>query len=204
MKCTGKSKVYVLDPATGKRARDTAGKFVVELDEHGQPRRKPCEGNAMEGQTVCVTHGGRSRQAKAKAAERLVEDEARRVLARMDVPAVGDPLTELQQLAGQVVAFKNAAADLVNQLQSIRYEDAKGAEQLRAEVVVFTGALAECRQVLGLMARLDIDRRLAAIEETKARAVVAAIDSALSHAGITGAAATEARQVAARHLRSVG
>ena len=204
MKCTGKSKVYIVDPATGKRARDTAGKFIVELDEHGQPLRKPCQVAPMVGQTKCGAHGGRAPQARAKAAERIVEQEARRVLHRFGGDIVTDPLTALGQLAGQVLALRDALGEQVNRLESIRYEDAKGAEQLRAEVAVYMQAIGECRQVLVAIARLDIDRRLAAIEETKARAVVAAIDSALAHAGITGPAATEARQVAARHLRSVG
>jgi hypothetical protein len=158
----------------------------------------------MVGQTKCGAHGGRSRQAKAKAAERIVEQEARRVLHRFGGDVVTDPLTALGQLAGQVLALRDALGEQVNRLDSIRYEDAKGAEQLRAEVAVYMQAIGECRQVLVAIARLDIDRRLAAIEETKARAVVAAIDSALAHAGITGQAANEAKQVAARHLRSVG
>jgi len=31
------------------------------------------------------------------------------------VPAVGDPLTELKKLAGQVVAWKDALSDKVNE-----------------------------------------------------------------------------------------
>jgi hypothetical protein len=163
----------------------------------------PCPNYAMHGQLICAVHGGRARQNKAKAAERIVAEQARTVLARLDVEPVADPLTALGLLAGQVLAFKDALAEQVNRLEAIRYEDAKGAEQLRSEVAVFERALGECRQVLGLMARLDIDARLAAIEETKAQAVVAAIDAGLAAAGVTGVAATEARQVVARHLRSV-
>jgi hypothetical protein len=165
---------------------------------------EPCTQPAGPAGAPCRFHGGAAPQVKAAAARRTLDADVRRVLADMDVSVIADPLTELGKLAGQVVAYKDALARLVNDLGSIRYEDAKGAEQLRAEVAVFNVALGECRQVLVSMARLDIDRRLAAIEETKARAVVAAIDAALSHAGITGPTATEARQVAARHLRSVG
>ncbi len=203
MKCSGKSKVYVLDPATGKRARDEAGKFVVELDEHGQPKRKPCQVDAMVGQTKCGAHGGRAPQARAKAAERIVEDEARGAVHRLGAPAVADPLTALGLLAGEVLAVKDALGERVNALTEIRYEDAKGGEQLRSEVVVFERALDRCAQVLGLIARLNIDERLARIEEAKAQAVVDAIAAGLAAAGVTGQAATEARRVVARKLRCV-
>jgi len=164
----------------------------------------PCKRAAGPAGSPCRFHGGAAPQVQAAAARRVLDAAARAALADMDVPVIADPLTELGKLAGQVVAYKDALARLVNDLASIRYEDAKGAEQLRAEVAVFNLALSECRQVLVAMARLDIDRRLAAIEETKARAVLAAFDAGLAHAGITGPTANEAKQVAARHLRSVG
>lgn len=157
----------------------------------------------MRGATVCRKHGGGAPQVRAAAAARRAEEQMRRALAELDVPAVEDPFTELGKLAGQVVAWKDRLAEKVNELTALRYEAiGAGTEQLRAEVALFERAMDRCAHVLGLIAKLDIDGRMARISERQAEAVVRAVDAALAKAGVTGAAAVEARMVAARELRS--
>lgn len=166
---------------------------------------KPCGKYAMRGATVCETHGGRAPQVRAAASERRLDAQVRATLAKLDVAEVADPLTELGRLAGQILAWRDTLAARVNELSSIRYSAAgAGTEQLRAEVAMYERALDRCMQVLGLMAKLNLDARLVAISEQQASLVVAAVDAGLAAAGVTGPAATQARQVVARHLRSVG
>ncbi|MDT0435615.1 MULTISPECIES: hypothetical protein [Streptomyces] len=166
-----------------------------------------CQAWALKGQTVCRVHGGAARQNRAagerRVAEERLEADTRRALARLDVPAVENPLTALSQLAGQVIAWKDALADRVNELQQIRYTDDKRAEQLRSEVALYERALDRCVNVLGTIGRLRIDERLAAISEQQATVVIGAIEAALAHAGVTGPEASAAKAVAARHLRAV-
>lgn len=174
-----------------------------------------CEKSPMKGATVCGSHGGRAPQVKSAAALRLAEEEARRGLALLDVDPVSDPFTALAELAGQVIAFKNQLAGQVNALTGepcgscggggrLRYEAAgAGTEQLRSEVSLFERALDRCASVLGLIAKLNIDERMARINERQAEAVIRAVDAALASAGVTGPAALSARQVAARELRAV-
>lgn len=69
---------------------------------HRSRDRQPCEAWAVNGATVCVTHGGRSPQVVMAAAERQLERRMRQTLARLEVDPVSDPLTELSRLAGQV------------------------------------------------------------------------------------------------------
>lgn len=156
---------------------------------------------------------------KAAAARRVAEAQVLRGLARLDVAPIDDPLTELSKLAGQVVAWKDALGEQVNRLSTgtcsgcggedpelaeLRYAaSGAGTEQLRAEVALFERALDRCAQVLGLIAKLGIDDRMARISERQADAVVRAVEAALAHAGVTGQPAAEARQVAARSLRAV-
>ncbi len=162
-----------------------------------------CTRPVVRGCKVCRFHGGKAPQVQAAGHLRLVEQDMRASLARLDVDPVGDPFTELSKLAGQVVAWKDALAAKVNELTTIRYEAmGAGTEQLRAEVALFERALDRCVAVLVAIAKLDIDARLAAISERQADAVVRAVDAAISAAGITGPAALAARQVAARELRS--
>lgn len=165
---------------------------------------EPCKRTAGPAGSPCRYHGGAAPQVKAAAARRELDADVRRVLADMDVSVIADPLTELGKLAGQVVAYKDALARLVNDLTAIRYEDAKGGEQLRAEVAVFNLALAECRQVLVSVARLNIDERLARISERQTETLQEAVAAGLVAAGVTGEQATAARHAVARHLRSVG
>ncbi|MFD0405608.1 hypothetical protein [Kitasatospora sp. NPDC127116] len=152
----------------------------------------------------CKLHGGKTPGQQLKATRDNVEREARAVLAELDVEPVGDPLTALMQLAGQVVSWQTATATLVNGLgDRIRYEGNSGSEQTRAEVQLYERAMDRALAVLSAIARLNIEERLASISEAQAAKVISAIDAALLSAGVSGTEAATARQVAARHLRAV-
>lgn len=166
-----------------------------------------CGALAMRGQDVCRFHGGATQKSRTAASRRVAEaeltEETRRALAVLDVAPVDNPLTALSELAGQVVAWKDALAERVNELERIRFTDDKGAEQLRAEVALYERAMDRCINVLATIGRLKIDERLAAISEKQADVIIAAIEAALTYAGVTGQQAADAKRVAARHLRSV-
>lgn len=166
--------------------------------------RGRCKRWPTRGATVCRTHGAGAPQVRAAAAGRVLDATVRATLTRLDAPPVDDPLTELSKLAGQVLSWRDALAERVDALTSIRYKaSGAGTEQLRAEVAVFERALDRCAAVLVAMAKLNIDERMARISERQADLVIGAVDAALAAAGLSGPAAAEARQVAARHLRSV-
>ncbi|OPG03073.1 hypothetical protein B1R27_30105 [Streptomyces sp. GKU 895] len=157
----------------------------------------------MRGQSVCRKHGGASPQARAAAKRRQLEADAYRLLADLDVTPVGDPLAALLKLGGQVIAWQEATARLVNELESIRYRAGNGTEQLRAEVALFERATDRACSVLATIARLNIDERLTIVSERQAEAVIGAVEAALAAAGVSGDQAVEGRQAAARHLRLV-
>lgn len=147
-------------------------------------------------------HGGASPQAKTAAGRRQVEGEALALLAELGVTPVSDPLAQLLQLAGEVLAWQKATAGLVNELTSIRYQGGSG-EQLRAEVQLYERAMDRAANVLSAIARLNIEERLMRLSERQADAVIGAVNAALQAAGVTGELVDEARMAAARHLRSV-
>lgn len=152
-------------------------------------RRKngePCQGPAMRGSDKCRMHAGR------RAADVKVEYQARQELARLGVQAVEDPLSVLASVTGEVLAWKDKTAELVNRLTDVRYEaegdrGASGGEQLRAEVALWERALDRCEKFLTSMARLDIDARLARITEARAAVVIGVFLTALEHAGVEAA-----------------
>ncbi|MFJ5217179.1 hypothetical protein ACIP98_20955 [Streptomyces sp. NPDC088354] len=190
---------------TGNLQKPTAKRRCTAKRKGGGGEQ--CKQWALKGQKVCRVHGGKAPQNLAAGERRVnearVEEETRRALAVLDVPPVDNPLTALSELAGQVVAWKDALAERVNMLERIRYTDDKNAEQLRSEVALYERAMDRCVNVLGTIGRLRIDERLAAISEQQATVVIGAIEAALTHAGVTGQAATAAKAVAARHLRAV-
>jgi len=144
---------------------------------------------------------------KAAAAERLLDARVRDTLARLGSPtgpAVDNPLATLAQLAGQVLGFKDAIGELVNELREIRFTDAKGSEQLRSEVALYERALDRSIQVLAAMARLRIDERLAAISELQAETLFRAVNAGFAAAGVNEPEIlAAARRVVARELRVI-
>jgi hypothetical protein len=146
--------------------------------------RQPCEAFAMDGAVVCSAHGGRAPQVKAAARRRGLERQAAAELARLDVQPLDDPLSELALLAGQVVAWKDAMAGLVNQLAGLRYEGDGSGEQLRAEVALLERAFDRCERVLTAMARLNIDERLTEISEARAGQIMSFLAAVLRRFGV--------------------
>lgn len=158
-------------------------------------------GTEHKGYGRCRKHLGNSPNV-ARAAEReRLEHEVRAELARLAVQPVDNPLLELQKLAGQVLAWKDALGHMVNELTSIRYQDEHGGEQLRSEVTLFERAMDRCERVLVAMARLNIDERLVKISEAQARVINEVLRAALSEIGLDGATQDAVRPVIARHLR---
>jgi hypothetical protein len=164
---------------------------------------EPCGNHPMRGQTVCRNHGGASPQAKTAAERRQLQADVTKLLADLDVEAVDDPLAALLRLGGQVLAWQEATAQLVNRLESIRYTGANGAEQLRAEVVLYERAMDRAAAVLTRIAQLRVDERLATVSERHAQALIGALEAGLAAAGVTGHRVVEARRAAAQHLRLV-
>jgi hypothetical protein len=133
-----------------------------------------------------------------------LEQAARAELARLNLPAVDDPLSLLARLAAEVVAWKDAMAGQVNALTSLRYEAEGdgGGEQLRAEVALWERALDRCERVLVSMARLNIDERLAKISEERAALILRIFGLVLDELGVeTPERRREALSLARDHFR---
>ena len=142
-------------------------------------------GTDHKGWGRCKLHLG-STPNVAKAAEReRVEHEVRALLVQRGLEPIEDPLTELQMLAAEMRAWKDAVGELVNALgPSLRYEGI-GGEQLRAEVALWERAADRYERILVDMARLNLDERLVKIGEGTAALVNRVIRGTLVALGVT-------------------
>jgi len=147
-------------------------------------QKKPCTNSPVAGADVCRMHGGAAPQVKAKAQERIAEEKARRRLGQLEavlgsVEPVTNPLLELSKLAGEAIRWKQIIAERVAELQQLRYEDLKGAEQMRAEIAIFERSLDRCSTILTSIVRLNIDERLATITDRQGHILAGVITSVL-------------------------
>jgi hypothetical protein len=163
---------------------------------------KPCQRWPIKGGRRCPKHGGATPAAKAAAAATRAEGRIRAELGKLQIVPITDPLTELSHIAGEVLAWKNLAAEQWEHLTSMRYEGMSG-EQLRAEIAVWERALDRCVTTLATIAKLNIDERLVALDEKRAALVNEAINRLLDHLALGAEQRAEAKGVVARHLRSL-
>ena len=168
-----------------------------KLRAGGQCHRRP-----MAGQEVCASHGGRSPQAKASAAERVTEEKIRKVLGALTIVPVDNPLAELQILAGEAKAWKQVCHDHMAALTAMRY-GTEGGEAIRGEIVLFERALDRCGKILVDIAKLNIDERLARVSEAQLDLTTRALAAWMAEAGMDVEQQQEARRGVARHLRLI-
>ncbi|MET7781510.1 hypothetical protein ABZU94_07260 [Streptomyces mirabilis] len=161
-------------------------------------------GTDHPGDGRCKLHGGSTKN-QSVAAERVrVEREARLLLAELgEAVPVTDPAAELQRVAGEIVAMKDAAARLVQGLSSMRYVGASGAEQLRAEVAVYERALDRAAKVLAEMVKLGLEARQVGLAEAQGQLIAQAIRAILGELGLTPEQQARVPVVVPRHLRAL-
>lgn len=162
----------------------------------------PCGAYAIQGSTVCRRHGGDLPSIREAAQRRVVEDKIERVLARMDVDPVKDPVALLALMAGRAASWCEAIAERVNELTSLRYST-EGGEQLRAEIALWERAMDRCEKFAHNLARLNLDERLVKVEERQVDLVKQALAAALADMGLGAVQQREAMGHVARHLRAV-
>lgn len=160
----------------------------------------PCGRFPSRDLSVCTSHGGAAPQVKAAASRERARREILQARDILDAQPITDPLRALQQLAGQVVEWMNALAERVD-FNNLRYESNIMTEQARAEVQMLERAMDRCNTVLATIAKLNIDERLARVDEATAVMIVRAIEAGLASAGVAGPAAVRARQVVQGHLK---
>lgn len=165
----------------------------------------PCQRPATPGAAVCRFHGGAAPQVRAKAQLRLVEGEVRELFGKIAPEAipVDNPLQAYATFAGRVMAWLDLMDDKLSELKDSVERDAFGGEQIRATVVLYERAMDRANTVLASYARLGIDERLAKLSELQSKTVLRAIEAVIQQLGATPEQATQARSVAARHLRAV-
>ena len=162
-------------------------------------------GTAHVGTGRCRKHMGNTPNVARAAAREQAEQEAREVLARLDVRPVGNPLEALRKLGGQVIAWQEACARLVNKLtdEQVRYPGSLRGEQLRAEIGMYQDSMRQSASVLASLAKLQVDERLAVIEERKANLILAAFTAAVTRAGLDTELDRQIRMDFARGLRAI-
>lgn len=148
----------------------------------------------------CKLHGGSS----PSVALLVVEQQGRELFGKIapDIVPVDNPLAAYAEFAGRVMAWMQLMDSLLDQLRTVDVAMAGTGEQARAAVQLYERAMDRVNTVLASYARLNIDSRLAAITEQQAKTVMRAIEAVITHLGADGEQATEARALAARHLRA--
>ncbi|MFC9631409.1 hypothetical protein ACFTY8_19460 [Streptomyces mirabilis] len=133
-----------------------------------------------------------------------MERQARRLLEELGAAKpVTDPAGELQRVAGEIVAMKDAAARIVQGLSSMRYVGATGAEQLRAEVAVYERALDRAAKVLAEMVKLGLEARQMNLAEAEGALIARAIREILGDLELTPEQQARVPEVVPRRLRAL-
>jgi hypothetical protein len=162
-----------------------------------------CKRFPREFQKRCPLHGGNLPGPRIAAEKARLEAEIGKAAQRLGIaPAVENPLHELQKLAGEVLRWKDLCREHLADLKTLGYAGMTG-EQVHAKVLVWERALDRSITALATLARLNIDERLARIEEQQADMVRAAFAAALEEIGTGPEQRATAAKVFARHLRVV-
>ena len=149
---------------------------------------KPCGRLPVVYQTVCDMHGGSSPRALRAAARReaaavvthAYDADRDAILAAQGMEPVADPLGELGRLAAQSTAFMDALGARVNALESIRFTDAKGSEQLASEISLYERAMDRTARLLKLLVDSGFEERKLKLDEQTAGLFVAAMQQVLA------------------------
>jgi len=155
-------------------------------------------GDGRKGATINLVEG--------KAADRLAEILAANGDRLLRPDPIGNPLSELLDLAAEVKEGKEILRLMVSALYSenkIRYMHSKAGEQLRVEILLYERSLERLGKILVEISKLKIEERLAGIRQQTADMLERALDMALEESGVGLDGKAAAREALHRHLKVV-
>lgn len=166
-----------------------------------------CGRPPMRGGKVCASHGGKSPRVKRAAQRRLAEQEATREVARLSDArgpmTLTDVYREMLNTAGLAVAWRDVLEGKVSELEGYAGTNGIGSEQVRADVVLFERAMDRTAKVLELIARLDLDTRMAQISAQQGEQVAGALRAGLDAARLSAGQREAAEAAMLAELRRI-
>ncbi|HEY2086275.1 MAG TPA: hypothetical protein VGH54_09650 [Mycobacterium sp.] len=182
-----------------------------------------CRKRPIVGGDVCYTHGGSAPQVKAKAAERVLEQQVAREIGRQGWAPVSDPVGAYADNAGEVLAFKDRLRERVETLDdwTLRIaafgasdDEADGkqlmamGEQVRAYVAAYERALDRAERTLARMIQLGLDAkaieaRITLINRTAGEQMGAVVLAAVAELGLSEEQQARVPGMLAKHFRSL-
>lgn len=147
----------------------------------------PCTQYAVKGTNRCRMHGGRAPQTVAKARQNVLEARINGELRRREITPVTDPVTAIQDVVGREFAFLDLAQDRMSEILDswVRTSELTDTEDARATVAIFERALDRAERGATRMVQLGIQARIAAAQEMRAAAFIAAFQQAITLARTT-------------------
>lgn len=190
-----------------ERAADTFCHRPAHQSPKGLCHRPAGWGTGHPTYGPCRLHGGALESNERAGQRELAHRRAEAVLADLntDPVPVDNPLAALASLAGEAVRWKDILAAHVAELSGLRFvisdEDGHRREMIRGEVLLFQTALRDLGNLLVSIGRLNIDDRLARIDERMADIVVRAVEAGLVTAGVRPEDMAMASAVVGREIR---
>jgi hypothetical protein len=117
-------------------------------------------GTSHPGSGRCKLHAGSTPSHRAAA----VTTAAAAELDRLGEAPVSNPLYELARIAGRARAWEELLSRQVAELAALTCDTAEGAAQLHALLPLWERSLDRTAAFLNMLARLDIDERIARVE----------------------------------------
>lgn len=121
-----------------------------------------------------------------------------------DYSPITNPYEELYRLAGQTIKWKDILAERVADLEYLGYGTEHTGEQVKTDVQLFTQALAEARQILVAISKLDVEERMVRIAEAQAMMIAEVLGRVLDSLGLDETVVLRARSSVAERLRIFG
>lgn len=168
---------------------------------------RQCNRFPIRGARTCQSHGSAQAHARAAAArndaDTTAQRRARNLADKRGLRPVENPLEALSLLAAEILTVKDYLDGQVEKLTTTDIEAGDDLTRVRGLISMWERATDRAAKVLVDLVRLDIDGRLASIEQAKVDIVVRAIDATLVELNL-GHLVEEARRRVGRHLRAVG
>ncbi|HEY2641672.1 MAG TPA: hypothetical protein VGI66_17520 [Streptosporangiaceae bacterium] len=163
----------------------------------------------------CKNHGANQgsvvhQHAAANVNESEIAEHLSRIMAiggeqLLNPPMISDPLTELLMLAAEVKVFKNMLTERVSMMNIAdwRFTSKSMGEQTRAEIQIYERALDRLGGLLINISKLNIEARLAQIDDQMLTKLERAMVMALESTGLNLAGIDTARQTLRRELYAI-